>query len=222
MDETLDSYLDERMQLLGISQSELCRRAGISRQTFHTFCMSPDKLPSLQTVLSIAGVLQVHPIRLLQLLFDDWMPPTPSSPPTRSRRGDRSAFVRDVSFADGELVLPGQRFVKTWELQNVGHVVWAGRLLRCMDDEIVVYGRSGENLHLAQALQPAVREVPIPTTQPGQVVQVSVEFTAPNSPGTVLSYWKSVHADGSFCFPSSRGVWVKVLVTALAAAGREH
>ena len=91
-----------------------------------------------------------------------------------------------------------------------------------MDEEMVVYSRSGEILRLAQPLQPVVPQVPVPTTQPGETVQLSVEFTAPNSPGTVLSYWKMVFADGALCYPAARGVWVKVLVTALAAAGSEH
>ena len=86
-----------------------------------------------------------------------------------------------------------------------------------MDEELFVYHRSGEQLHLALPLQPAVMRVAIPDTAPGESVQVSVHFTAPNSPGTVLSYWKSTHADGSLCYPSARGVWVKVLVSTLAA-----
>ena len=221
MTTTLDAYLAERMRSLEISQSELCRRAGISRQTLHTLNSMPNKLPSLPTVMAIAGALQVHPIRLLQIICDQ-QASSPNGTQPRQRRGDRSAFVRDVSFPDGELVMPGQRFVKTWELQNVGQMVWQGRLLRCMDEEMVVYSRSGEILRLAQPLQPVVPQVPVPTTQPGETVQLSVEFTAPNSPGTVLSYWKMVFADGALCYPAARGVWVKVLVTALAAAGSEH
>lgn len=221
MTTTLDAYLAERMRSLEISQSELCRRAGISRQTLHTLNSMPHKLPSLPTVMAIAGALQVHPIRLLQIICDQ-QASSPNGTQARQLRGDRSAFVRDVSFPDGQLVLPGQRFVKTWELQNVGYMAWQGRLLRCMDEEVVVYSRSGEILRLAQPLQPAVLQVPVPDTQPGKTVQLSVEFTAPNSPGTVLSYWKMVFADGALCYPAARGVWVKVLVTALAAAGVEH
>ena len=221
MTTTLEAYLAERMQSLEISQSELCRRARISRQTLHTLNSTPGKLPSLPTVMAIAGALQVHPIRLLQIICDQQVS-SPNGTQARQRRGDRSAFVRDVSFPDGQLVLPGQRFVKTWELQNVGYMAWQGRLLRCMDEEVVVYSRAGEILRLAQPLQPAVLQVPVPTTQPGETVQVSVEFTAPNSPGTVLSYWKMVFADGALCYPAARGVWVKVLVTMLAAAGSEH
>lgn len=216
MSDAFSRYLTDRLNVLAMSQSELCRQAGISRQTLHNLTAEPHKLPALQTVVAVAAALQVHPLRLLQLICDERVV-LPNALRVRQRRGDKSSFVRDVSFPDGALVLPGQRFVKTWELQNTGSVVWQGRLLRCMDDEVFVYTRSGEQLHLALPLQPAAPVLPIPTTAPGDTVQLSMTFTAPDSPGTVLSYWKSTHADGSLCYPSSRGVWVKVLVSTLAS-----
>lgn len=221
MNETLASYVIQRTAALGLSGSALCRTAQISRQTLHTLLNAPDKMPTLPTLLALANALQVHPVRLVQLVCND--NPELFAPPRRKRlRGDASAFVRDVTYPDGELVLPGQRFTKTWEMQNVGHVVWEGRLLQCMDEEIVVYSRSGETLHLAQSLRPAVSRVAIPTTGPGGVVQLQVELTAPVLPGTVLSYWKSTFADGTPCFPGAAGVWVKVVVTSLAVAGNYH
>ena len=217
MKETLDSYVRSRAQALGLSQTALCRLAGISRQTLHTLTSDSHKLPSMQTMLALAQALQVHPIRLLQLLCEDH--PELIAPPRRRRqRGDQSAFVRDVTYPDGELVLPGQCFVKTWEVQNVGQVVWDKRYLQCMDDEIVVYSRSGDVMHLAQNLKPSVARIPVPLTRPGETVQLSVEFTAPALPCTVVSYWKTTFADGSPCIPNARGLWVKVVVTSLAAA----
>jgi hypothetical protein len=55
----------------------------------------------------------------------------------------------------------------------------------------------------------------VPTTAPGATLQLSMDFTAPQQPGTVLSYWKSVFADGALCFPDSAGLWVKVRVSTL-------
>lgn len=217
MKETLGTYVRNRAKALGITQIELCRQAGISRQTLHSLTSDRQKLPTLQTLLVLAKALQVHPIRLLQLLCDDH--PELIAPRRHQRqRGDQSAFVSDVSYPDGELVLPGQRFTKTWEIQNVGDVVWADRYLQCMDEDIVVYTRSGEQLHLAQSLKPAVPRIPMPTTLPGQSVRLSVDFTAPSMPCTVVSYWKSVFADGAPCIPSGSGVWVKVVVTSLATS----
>ena len=218
MNDTLASYVTQRAAVLGLSSTALCSAAGISRQTLHTLLHAADKVPAMPTLLALANALQVHPIRLMQLLCDDH--PELYAPPRRKRlQGDASAFVRDVSYPDGDLVLPGQRFTKTWEVQNVGHVVWQGRLLQCVDEEIVVYSRRGETLHLAQGLLPSAASIAIPTTQPGELVQLQAEFTAPHLPGTVLSYWKTTFADGTLCFPDATGLWVKVVITSMAAAG---
>ena len=220
MTKQLTPYITERTRSLGISQSELCRLAAISRQTLHTLMTEQDKLPTLQTVMAIASALHVHPLRLLQIICDERVPMV-ATVRAHHKRGDKSAFVRDVSYPDGALVLPGQRLLKTWELQNVGNVPWQGRWLQCMDEEVFVYQRSGEQLHLALPLQPDALRVAIPDTAPGDSVQISVGFTAPNSPGTVLSYWKATHADGRLCYPGARGVWAKVLVSTLAATASE-
>lgn len=210
----LDKFIRLRCRTLGLSLSALCREAGISRQTLYDLVLG-GKLPALTTVVAVASALGVHPMRLLQLIFD-------AMPVVRERRdaaaGDRSAFVRDVNFPDGELVLPGQRFVKTWELQNVGVVPWVGRRLVCQDDTLTVLSALGERVELAPNLLPEANEVPVPDTAPGQLVQLSMRFTAPSAPATVVSYWKLVGADGRFSFPEARGVWVKVRVCSLATS----
>lgn len=200
----------KRARELGLNLSVLCKQAGIGRQTLYDLARIPDKLPSMHTVVALADVLQVHPLRILHLVFD--AVPIKTAVKRAHQQSDLSAFVRDVTAPDGALMLPGQRFTKTWELQNAGRVPWEGRFLQCMDEEIVVATRTGEALHLADNLVPTSTRIPIPTTAPEATVQLSVEFTAPQSPGTVLSYWKSVFADGTLCFPDSVGVWAKVRV----------
>lgn len=220
MKETLDGYVRQRCAEIGLSLSDLSRSTGLSRQTLHSLAQVPQKMPSLQTLIALADTLKIHPMRLVHLAFEDAaVPPLPLG---RQRRNDHSAFVADVTYADGALVLPHQRFTKTWELQNVGKVAWTGRYLQCMDEEILVYARSGEVLTLAHNLRPDQTRVPVPDTLPGEMVQVSVEFTAPEPPGTVLSYWKSAFADGSLCFPKSRGLWAKVRVTSMARGAHEE
>ena len=126
MPETVESYMRARANELNFSLAEVCRRAGISRQTLYSLSQVPQKLPSLQTVVSLADVLQVHPMRLLQLIFDDL--PVAQRLKQRQKRGDRSAFVQET-IPDGTLVLFGEQFSKTWELQNVGRIAWEGRYL---------------------------------------------------------------------------------------------
>jgi DNA-binding XRE family transcriptional regulator len=220
MNETLDGYIRHRANMLGLTLTEMCRSAKISRQSFYALNEVPNKLPDLKTIISLADVLQVHPLRLLHLVFDR-VPMSQTA--SRSARGDQSAFVADVTFPDGELVLPNQTFTKIWELQNVGKVAWENRYLQCMDDEIVVTTRTGEIIELGQNLITPEQRVSVPFTEAGSSVRISVDFTAPSQPMTVLSYWKFVHEDGTLCFPKSTGVWCKVRVTTLvSAATSEH
>ncbi len=217
MTNPLDTYIRQRCRERGLSLSALCREAGISRQTLYDLALNHAKLPTLPTVVAVAGVLGVHPMRLLQLIFDA-TPVAPDRGAGARKPGDRSAFVRDVNYADGDLVLPGQRFVKTWELQNVGSVPWVGRALVCQDETLTVLLATGDQMALAPNLLPDAPQVAVPDTVPGDLVQISMGFTAPAAPATVLSYWKLVNADGSFSFPGARGVWVKVRVTSLATS----
>lgn len=215
MSSAIETYIRQRAAQLGLSLSEVCRRSGMSRQTVYSLGQH-GKLPALATVVALAEALLVHPMRLLQVLFDEV--PLHHAPALQALREDRSAFGRDVTVPDGMLVLQGQRFTKTWEIHNTGKVPWVGRFLQCMDDDLVVYSRLGEQLNLAPNLQPAVQRIAIPDTAPGQAVELSVDFVAPMAPGAMLSYWKMCLADGTVCFPDSRGLWVKVAVTSLASS----
>jgi DNA-binding phage protein len=218
MKESLDSYIRNRTNELGLNLTEVCRRAKISRQTLYTLNQVPHKLPALQTVVSLAEVLHVHPLRLLQLVFDEL--PLTAQVKQKQARGDHSAFVQET-IPDGTMVLYGERFTKEWQLQNVGRVPWEGRFLQCMDEEIVVFTRMGESLKIAEKLKPDVMRIAVPSTAPGCTVKLTVNFTAPNMPGNFLSYWKSVFEDGSLCFPKSQGLSVMVRVSTMATGASE-
>jgi transcriptional regulator with XRE-family HTH domain len=218
MKESLDSYIRNRANEQGLSLSEVCRRAKISRQTLYALNHVPDKLPALQTVVSLAEVLHVHPLRLLQLVFDGL--PLTSQVKQKQARGDHSAFVHET-IPDGSVVLFGQRFAKEWQLQNVGRVRWEGRFLQCMDEEIVVYTRTGETLTISENLKPDVMRIAVPSTAPGGTVKLTVNFTAPTMPGSFLSYWKSEFEDGTLCFPKSQGLSVMVRVSTMATGAFE-
>lgn len=207
----LFGYIRSRSKELRLSLSEVILRTGVSRQTVYSLRTLSKHLPSLELVVRLAEVLRVHPLQLLHLIFDEV--PIDEKIARRYLRSDQSGFVRDITFPDGSLVFPGERFVKSWEIQNIGNVPWENRFLICIDEEIIVATRSGETVNIAHSLIPTVKRVPVPFTAPGEMTVVSVEFTAPDSPGTVLSYWKSVFADGSLCFPNSSGLWVKVRVS---------
>lgn len=205
----LARYVTQRASSLGLTSAELARRTGLSRQTLHDLALVPEKLPMLATMQALADALKVHPMRLLQLVF-----PLPALPgePTHAPSGDASAFVADSTVPDGEPVLAGQTFIKSWVIRNAGCIAWRDRWLVCMDEDIAIYTRRGDEVYIAAPLLPAVSRVPIATTLPGQEAHISVRLTAPSLPGTVVSYWKSAFADGTLCFPEATGLWVKVRV----------
>ncbi len=210
----LGSYLRSRASECGLSLAELARRAGKSRQTLHSLSQDGARLPELETLVALATALQTHPLRLIQLVFEDH--PLPAPQERRHRlRGDKSIFLADVTVPDGMLVLAGSRFTKVWEVQNVGTVAWEDRVLRCMDEEIVVTSHQGETLRITEALRPTRRRIDVPRTAPGDIVRLEVEFRAPTIPGTCVSYWKTFFQDGRPCFPHSVGLSCRVRVMTL-------
>ncbi len=211
MESALQQFIRKRARQRGLSLAALCRQAGISRQTLYDAWAGGSSLPSLHTLVGLSVPLEVHPLRLLQLLFVD------ATLPASVRRladCDRSAFVSDVSHPDGASVLACSQFVKTWRLANAGATPWVGRKLVCMDDYVAAPASAAPAAQVGAALQPEAREIDIPPTLPGEEVELSVRFTAPPHPCSVMSYWKMALADGTLCFPEATGIWVKVQVIA--------
>ena len=164
--------------------------------------------------MALAKVLNVHPMRLLQFVFDL----VPIKPGQRSAAtDDRSAFVEDVSFPDGAVVSAGQRFKKIWALQNVGSVPWLGRALVCQGDEVVSDDARNGQVLLNPGLKTDQRHLPVPDVAPGGMLQAARWFTAPSQPCTVVSYWKMVDANGALCFPDAAGLWLMVKVMGIGA-----
>jgi hypothetical protein len=105
----------------------------------------------------------------------------------------------DVNVPDNTVMTPGQDFVKTWKIKNIGSCKWdAGyKLVRSYgDDELV-----GE----AQPLSAAIG--------PGEEAEVSVSFTAPTLPGTYTSYWTLQNARGiAFQGNDNKVLYVQIVV----------
>jgi transcriptional regulator with XRE-family HTH domain len=220
MNSALGRFIGMRAEELGLSLSEVAKRAGKSRQTLHALSQAHARLPELQTLIDLALVLGVHPLRLIHLVFEDVKLPTKHER-VHALRGDKSIFLADVTIPDGTVVLAGSTFTKTWEVQNMGTVAWEGRELRCMDEEVLITTRQGEEMRVSEGLRPAAMSIPVPFTPAGGVVTLSVDFTAPDLPCTCVSYWKSFFADGTPCFPESVGLTCKVRVLSMRAASLE-
>jgi hypothetical protein len=88
---------------------------------------------------------------------------------------DRAEFVSDISVPDGTQMQPGEDFVKTWRIKNIGESTWT-------TSYSLIYS-SGVNIGVTSSVSlPA--EVP-----PNTSVDISVEMTAPTEPGDYFSFW---------------------------------
>jgi uncharacterized protein YkwD len=136
------------------------------------------------------------------------IPPTatptldPSAPtPTPSCR-DAAVFVEDITIPDNTALSQGEKFTKTWKLENAGTCDWIG-YTAAFD--------AGERMS-------APDSVPIPETAAGSTVEVSVELIAPSVDGQYLGIFKIRDAQGNVVpIGIENTVWVKILVGNTAA-----
>ena len=95
---------------------------------------------------------------------------------------DSLQFVADVTIPDDTNMAPGQDFLKTWRVKNTGSCPWgAGYELVYAEYENDLDGQP----------QPLTEVV-----QPGQEVEISVQFTAPSEIGNYLSAWQMENPAG--------------------------
>ena len=95
---------------------------------------------------------------------------------------DSLTFVADVNIPDDTNMAPGQDFLKTWRVRNTGSCPWGEGY------ELVYAGYADEMSGQSQPLTQVV--------QPGQEVEVSVQFTAPDEIGEYLSAWQMENPAG--------------------------
>jgi len=101
----------------------------------------------------------------------------------------------DVTIPDNTVMTPGQDFIKTWKVKNTGSCPWgAGYALSYAG---YANQMSGQFI--------AFKEV----IQPGQEVDVSVQFKAPATAGEYLSAWQMKNPSG---VTFEEIIFVKILV----------
>ncbi len=84
-------------------------------------------------------------------------------------------FISDVTIPDDTHVVAGKPFTKTWRVENNGQTAW---------------GDGYKFVYVAGDAMTAVTERPLPAAAPGEQIDISIEFTAPNSPDTYFSDWR--------------------------------
>ncbi|MBN2502900.1 MAG: hypothetical protein JXB38_19125 [Anaerolineales bacterium] len=104
--------------------------------------------------------------------------------PTLRTGLDAATFGGDVTVPDGTVFAPGETFTKTWRLTNSGETAWSSAYALVFEE-----GDSmGADLETTHALTRLV--------EPGDAVNVSVELTAPEEPGSYIGYWMLVNERG--------------------------
>ncbi len=179
-----------------------------------------EKTEEIKVVVDEARPIQARPAQgQLSLVSPTPLPmttptPTPTRGPTKtpSPTGTptptplpclRAKFVADVTVPDGTRMEPGQTFTKTWRLQNTGSCAWTPQFAVVFD--------SGDRMNAAEA-------TPIgQTVAPGQTVDVSVELTAPQNPGTYRANFKLRSPEGEVFGLGDRhaAFYVEIKVAAL-------
>lgn len=100
-------------------------------------------------------------------------PPEPARPNAR--------FVADLTIPDDTELPFGQRFTKTWRVQNSGDVAW---------DETYSL------VHVNGVTMGAGLQQPLPPTAPGETADISIDFTVLNIAGSHFSDWRFQDPEG--------------------------
>lgn len=95
---------------------------------------------------------------------------------------NNSAFIRDANYPPGSTVSPGEEFVKTWKVQNIGSCEWQYNYgMAVISDKFFdsSWNRLGRNV------------------LPGDWAEVSVIVSAPKNDGTYTGSWRMADAGGN-------------------------
>lgn len=99
----------------------------------------------------------------------------PGSTSGNTQRCNNSTYVGDATIPDGTVVAPGQSIIKTWRIQNTGTCVW-------MPQYKLVFVSGTFMGTSSVALGTKVR--------PGTQAQVTVNLTAPATPGSYVGTYQ--------------------------------
>ncbi|HID89462.1 MAG TPA: hypothetical protein EYH27_04695 [Anaerolineales bacterium] len=105
-----------------------------------------------------------------------------------------AAFVADVTVPDNTEFAPGESFVKTWRVRNTGTCDW---------------GPGFKLVFISGDAMGGPASVDVPPTAAGSTADISVNLTAPNTPGTYRGDWR-LQSDTGLLFGTK--VFVQIVV----------
>jgi hypothetical protein len=95
---------------------------------------------------------------------------------------DDATFIGDITIPDKIYLEFGGTFTKTWRIQNSGDSTWTTEYQLVFDE--------GDQMGSPSS-------VPIPyEVKPGETIDISVDFTVPNTEGEYISKWMLQNAAG--------------------------
>lgn len=192
--ETVQLYLDD----LGSGSESPIYAQATANETglfFVSFTFPADiqwhSLPDIGIVVKSASsertatavfALQPEPIAPTKIAT---LPPTPTPTPTPTPIPTATItptptctynmrFVADMSIPDDTITQPGTGFLKTWRIRNSGNCAWPA-------------GTSW--VFVSGSQMGGATSIPVATTEPREVADVSVYLIAPTTPGTYTGYW---------------------------------
>lgn len=217
MDTEFGLLLRRRILKKSISISQLSRETGISRRALHNLLDGSVGETKFTTLTKLAIVLDLHPMELFSAYFESidfaYDGNITAGRTDTLTEGDDIGFIDDVTMPDGSTVSVCTTFDKIWRIQNTGQIHWQGRSLICIDSYLEVRGMDGRRI--THGLRPAQKQYPVPDIAPGERVDLTITFTAPRYPCSVISCWKMVDANGEFCFPFNEPLSCMVRVISL-------
>ena len=111
-----------------------------------------------------------------------------------------AGFVMDVTIPDDTLVSKGQIFTKTWKLQNIGSCAWT--------PAYQLIFMSGDQMNAA--LQSSFTSIVV---EPGEMIDVSVQMTAPMASGQYQANFMLADENGKlFSFENKSAFYAKISV----------
>lgn len=97
---------------------------------------------------------------------------------------DKAVYKADIDVQDGDVFWQGERFTKTWQIENTGTTTWDSKYRLVYKDGPITSDELVFNL-----------KSPV---QPGELLNISVKMTAPDVIGTYTNYWQMMNEDGQF------------------------
>jgi len=116
---------------------------------------------------------------------------------------DSAILVQDVTVPDNAQMTRSAKFTKTWRFMNSGKCKWTGYTISFV---------AGDRMATPDS-------APIPETEPGKTVDVSVELTAPSADGSYTGFYELKNNRGeALAIGTEKTFWVKILIGDVAAA----